>query len=97
LRLRQPFILCFLFIEIYQVSEFITFIIALVALITGEFLCTRIPFLIKASIPSAVLGGILTAVVVSILESTMDIQITFATQLRDILIFVIFCLPRLQR
>jgi len=74
----------------YNVSEFITLIVALVALITGEFLCSRIGLLKRASIPAPVVGGILTALLVSFIESFFNVRIEFATQLRDVLILLFF-------
>ncbi len=75
---------------VYSVPEFITLIIALLTLITGDFLCDRVSFLKKASIPSAVVGGILISILVSLSESFFNIRIDFATRLRDILILLFF-------
>ena len=73
-----------------NVSGFITFIIGLIALIAGDFFCDRVNLLKKLSIPSSVAGGLLVSLLVVIIENIFDINIIFATGLRDILILLFF-------
>jgi len=74
----------------YSVPELMTLIIGLLALVLGEFVCTRTSSVRKLSIPAPVVGGILTSLVVSIVEVVAGIKIDFATQLRDVLILLFF-------
>lgn len=77
-------------ITFYAVPGFITFIIGLVALIAGDTICSRVALLKRLSIPGPVLGGLLVALMVVILELTSGIKIDFATNLRDLLILLFF-------
>lgn len=74
----------------YQVPGFTTFIIGLVVLITGDFVCSRVLFLKKLSVPGPVVGGLLVSLLVLLIELYFNIRIDFATQLRDILILLFF-------
>lgn len=72
------------------IPELATFIIGLLTLIVGELLTARIPLLIRLNIPAAVVGGLLTSVLVSIIELNSSWTITFAPHIRDILILLFF-------
>lgn len=74
----------------YIVPEFITLIIGLTVLIGGEFICSHISLLKRLSIPPPVVGGLVTSLIVSIIEVSAGIKIEFGTQLRDVLILLFF-------
>ena len=73
-----------------NLSELETLIVGLTALFVGELLSVRIPLLVRLNIPAPVIGGLLAAVVVSIIETTASVSINFASGLRDLLILVFF-------
>lgn len=74
----------------YQVPGFTTFIIGLVVLIIGDFICSQVNLLKKLSVPGPVVGGLLVSLLVLLIELYFNIRIDFATQLRDILILLFF-------
>ncbi len=67
-----------------------TVIVAVIVLYVGRFLTARIGFLRDFNIPEAVSGGLLCSVVVAILYSAANRQITFDLTLRDALLLVFF-------
>ncbi len=67
-----------------------TLIISIIVLYVGTFLQTRIRWLSKYNIPSAVVGGILCSVLVAIFYTATGHEITFDLALRDLLLLVFF-------
>ncbi len=76
--------------EVIGLPEIVTLMIGLLTLMMGEFLTSRSEFLTRLNIPAAVVGGLLTSVIVSIIEANSQVTINFAPHLRDILILVFF-------
>ena len=76
--------------KIVDLNEFNTLIIGLLALIAGELFCRNINALKKLAIPSAVVGGLMVALLNYSLEHLFSIKLVFGAQLRDILILVFF-------
>ncbi|TWU12465.1 Sodium/glutamate symport carrier protein [Symmachiella macrocystis] len=67
-----------------------TIIVAVIVLYAGRFATSHIRFLREFNIPEAVSGGILCSVVVAIVFSMSNHQITFDLTLRDTLLLVFF-------
>ena len=71
-------------------GELPTILVALAALAAGIGLHRRIPALQRLHIPAPVVGGLAVAVITLALHTTRDVEIRFATGLRDILLLVFF-------
>lgn len=67
-----------------------TLIISILVLYVGTFLQTRIRWLSKYNIPSAVVGGILCSLIIAIFYTVTGQEITFDLSLRDLLLLVFF-------
>lgn len=76
--------------NVIGLPELLTLIIGLLSLMLGEFLTARSSTLTRLNIPVAVTGGLITSILVCIIEASSEISINFAPQLRDVLILVFF-------
>ena len=61
----------------YRIDIYWTLALAAIALVIGRLAVDRVPFLKRYSIPASVVGGILFAVVVTLLRATADVRIEF--------------------
>ena len=71
-------------------DELHTLIVGLVALIAGELLYRNIPVLKRLGVPAPVIGGVVAAMVVTLLRSTTGVELEFATGVRDALLLIFF-------
>ena len=71
-------------------DELHTLIVGLVALIAGELLYRNIPLLKRLGVPAPVIGGVVAAMVVTLLRSTTGSELEFATGARDALLLIFF-------
>lgn len=71
-------------------SELHTFIVGLLALIAGELLYRKVPLLAKLGVPAPVIGGVVAAILVTLLRSVAGVEVAFATGTRDALLLVFF-------
>ena len=74
----------------YQVEGADVLIVAIAVLFLGASLTRKIEFLRRYSIPDAVTGGLICSVVVALIYTYADLQITFSTRMRDVLLLVFF-------
>ena len=74
----------------YRVEGADVLIVAIGVLFLGASLTRKIAFLRRYSIPDAVTGGLICSVVVALIYTFADLQITFSTRMRDILLLVFF-------
>ena len=61
----------------YRVDIYSTLALAAIALVIGRFAVARVAFLKRYSIPAAVVGGMLFAIVVTLLRATANVRIEF--------------------
>ena len=61
----------------YRVDIYSTLALAAIALVIGSFAVARVAFLKRYSIPAAVVGGMLFAIVVTLLRATANVRIEF--------------------
>ena len=73
-----------------ELSELETLIVGLVALLAGTHLRRRVPLLKRIAVPNAVVGAAIVAVIALLLNGNFKIDITFAIQLRDVMLLVFF-------
>jgi glutamate:Na+ symporter, ESS family len=71
-------------------SELQTVILALVALLLGRAISTRLKFLRRLNVPVPVVGGVLAALALAGLRAAAGIEVSVATSFRDILLLVFF-------
>ena len=71
-------------------NELHTLIVGLLALIAGELLYRKISLLKRLGVPAPVIGGVVAAVVVTVLRSAAGVEVEFATGTRDALLLVFF-------
>lgn len=71
-------------------SEIETLILALVALFIGKGVRASLPWLKRIDLPDAVVGGLLAAVLALIARTAFDIEFTFGSDLRDLLLLIFF-------
>jgi ESS family glutamate:Na+ symporter len=73
-----------------ELGELQTLIIAIIALFVGKWVRRSIPMLSKVDIPNAVIGAAVVASLVLIGQLFFDIDVTFGSQTKDILLLVFF-------
>jgi glutamate:Na+ symporter, ESS family len=73
-----------------SLSELQTIILALVALMVGRWISTRLKVLRRLSVPVPVIGGVLAALVLAGLRAVAGIEVSVATSFRDILLLIFF-------
>jgi ESS family glutamate:Na+ symporter len=71
-------------------SDLETFALGLFALVVATFFVRRFRFLARLNLPPAVIGGVLVAIVVTLLHQHAGTSIEFATRLTNFLLLVFF-------
>jgi ESS family glutamate:Na+ symporter len=74
----------------YRLAGGEVLITAIAVLFVGAFLTRKVEFLRRYSIPDAVTGGLICSTVVALIYGWADVQISFETRLRDVLLLVFF-------
>lgn len=74
----------------FSLSEVNTLIVALIALQIGILVLKYVGFLRRLDIPAAVIGAVVVSLVIYALRAKGDIEIEFASKLRDLLLLVFF-------
>src|SRR6185436_15369468 len=74
----------------WHVPDLHTMLVGLVALQLGTMLCRRIGVLGRLDIPAPVVGGVLVSLFVMTAHIAFDVDISFATTMRDVLLLVFF-------
>ncbi|WP_421696036.1 sodium/glutamate symporter [Aestuariivirga sp.] len=73
-----------------ELGELATLLVGLVALFAGRWLRQSVPLLRRLDMPNAVVGAMLVAVAVLLLQLTAHIDIAFGQRTRDALLLVFF-------
>ena len=73
-----------------ELGELQTLIIAIIALFVGKWVRRSIPMLSKVDIPNAVIGAAVVASLVLIGQIYLNIDVTFGSKTKDILLLVFF-------
>ena len=74
----------------YRIEGADVLIVSILVLFLGSFLSRRIGFLRRYSIPDAVTGGLICSGAVALIFAFGDLEISFDTRLRDLLLLVFF-------
>jgi len=74
----------------FSLNPLDTLLVALAVLFVGRELARRIPALDRSNVPHSVVGGVLCALLVLVLRATADIEVRFASDLRDVLLLAFF-------
>lgn len=74
----------------FELGELATVLIGLVALFVGRFVRQSIPLLSRLDMPNAVIGALIVAVLILVLQLTAHIDIAFGQRTRDALLLVFF-------
>ncbi len=74
----------------WHVPDLHTLLVGLVALQLGSMLCRRIGVLGRLDIPAPVVGGVLVSFFTMAAHNAFDVDISFATAMRDVLLLVFF-------
>ena len=73
-----------------ELSELATLIVALVTLFIGKGVRAGVPWLKRISLPDAVVGGLLVALLVLILHIALAVDLRFDKAMRDLLLLIFF-------
>jgi ESS family glutamate:Na+ symporter len=73
-----------------EISNLHTLVLSLAAAVLGELLCRRVRLLERLTVPAAVVGGLLFAVVVAVLRWLWSIEIHMASGMSEPLLLVFF-------
>lgn len=74
----------------FELGELATVLVGLVALFVGRWVRQSIPLLRKLDMPNAVVGAMIVAVLILVLQLTAHIDIAFGQRTRDALLLVFF-------
>ncbi|WP_290546943.1 sodium/glutamate symporter [Aestuariivirga sp.] len=73
-----------------ELGELATVLIGLVALFAGRFVRQSVPLLSRLDMPNAVVGALIVAVIILVLQITVHVDIAFGQRTRDALLLVFF-------
>ena len=73
-----------------SLSELETFVVGLLALVVANAVVQRVPSLARLNVPTAVIGGLLVALVTALLHQFGDASIEFAPRVTEFLLLVFF-------
>ncbi len=71
-------------------SDLETFAVRLFALLLATAIARRVPLLARLNVPTAVIGGVLVAIVVALLHQFGGTTVEFVSRLTDFLLLVFF-------
>ncbi|MGL5290099.1 MAG: sodium/glutamate symporter, partial [Aeromonas sp.] len=74
----------------FQLDSYATLVAATLVLLLGRVLVTRVGFLRTFNIPKPVAGGLVIALILLLLRSTMQIELQFDTALQTPLMLAFF-------
>ncbi len=74
----------------FELGELATVLVGLVALFVGRWVRQSIPLLARLDMPNAVVGAMIVAVLILVLQLTAHIDIAFGQRTRDALLLVFF-------
>ena len=73
-----------------ELGELATVLVGLIALFVGRFVRQSVPLLSRLDMPNAVVGAMIVAVLILVLQLTAHIDIAFGQRTRDALLLVFF-------
>jgi glutamate:Na+ symporter, ESS family len=74
----------------FELDELSTLIIGVIALFIGRYIRQSIPFLRKIDMPNAVVGAMVVAVAVLLLQLFLDFDVVFGSRVKDALLLIFF-------
>jgi ESS family glutamate:Na+ symporter len=74
----------------FQLGELATVLVGLIALFVGRFVRKSVPLLSRLDMPNAVVGAMIVAVLILILQLNFHVDIAFGQRTRDALLLVFF-------
>lgn len=74
----------------FQLDELATLIIGLIALFLGRWIRQSVPFLRKIDMPNAVVGAMVVAVVILLMQVFLKLDVAFGTRTKDALLLIFF-------
>jgi ESS family glutamate:Na+ symporter len=74
----------------FELDELSTLIIGVIALFVGQGIRQSVPFLRKIDMPNAVVGAMVVAIIVLLLQLFFDFDVVFGSRLKDALLLIFF-------
>ena len=74
----------------YELGELATVLVGLIALFVGRFVRKSVPLLARLDMPNAVVGAMIVAVLILLLQLTAHVDVAFGQRTRDALLLVFF-------
>jgi ESS family glutamate:Na+ symporter len=74
----------------FEADELLTLIIGIIALFAGRHIRQAIPFLRRIDLPDAVVGAMVVAVVVLLLNVIFHLEVVFGSRIKDALLLIFF-------
>ena len=74
----------------FELDELSTLIIGILALFVGRWIRQAVPFLRKIDMPNAVVGAMLVAVIVLLMQLFMKVDVAFGSRTKDALLLIFF-------
>lgn len=74
----------------FELDELTTLVIGIIALFVGRWIRQSVPFLRKIDMPNAVVGAMVVAGLVLIMQLYLKIDVAFATRTKDALLLIFF-------
>lgn len=77
-------------VNLYEMQPIHVLMLSILVLYLGLYLNRKIRFLREYFIPPAVTGGLICSIIITVIYSAADLEITFDMQIRDVLLLVFF-------
>jgi glutamate:Na+ symporter, ESS family len=74
----------------FELDELSTLIVGVLALFVGQWIRQSVPFLRKIDMPNAVVGAMVVAITVLLLQLFFDFDVVFGSRLKDALLLIFF-------
>ena len=74
----------------FQLDELSTLMVGLIALFLGRWIRQSVPFLRKIDMPNAVVGAMVVAVVILLMQVFFKLDVAFGTRTKDALLLIFF-------
>lgn len=74
----------------FQLDELATLLVGLLALFAGKFIRQSVPFLRKVDMPNPVVGAMLVAIIVLLLQIFLHFDVAFGARTKDALLLIFF-------
>jgi ESS family glutamate:Na+ symporter len=77
-------------IQRFQLDELATLLVGLLALFAGRYIRQSVPFLRKIDMPNAVVGAMLVAVIILLMQLFLHFDVVFGSRTKDALLLIFF-------